>query len=104
MNLLIPLKKVREELSELISRVAYGNDDVIITKNGKPVAALVDYDDYEKIKNPTKRFTPEEWNRGFVVMDKVRENAKKYTEKDVEQAVEEAIKEVRKAKRAKSST
>ena len=39
MSQTLPLKDVREQLSELISRVAYGDQKVVITKFGKPVAA-----------------------------------------------------------------
>ncbi|MBU3979418.1 type II toxin-antitoxin system Phd/YefM family antitoxin, partial [Patescibacteria group bacterium] len=51
MNQTLPLKNVRAQLSDLISRVAYGNQKVVITKFGKPVAALVTFEDYEKIMN-----------------------------------------------------
>jgi|SRR3989344_2724487 len=99
MNQTIPLKEVREQLSELISKVAYGNQKVVITKFGKPVAALVTFDDYERITNPAKRFTPQEWNKGFKLMDKARTNTKKYPQKEVEQAIDQAVSEVRESKR-----
>lgn len=96
----LPLKNVREQLSDLVSRVAYGDQKVVITKFGKPVAALVTFDDYEKIMNPAKRFTKEEWDKGFALMDKARANTKKYPQKEVEQAIGKAVSEVRQSKRA----
>lgn len=94
-----PLKNVREQLSDLISKVAYGDQKVIITKFGKPVAALVTFEDYEKIMNPAKRFPKEEWNKGFVLMDKARANTKNYPQQKVEKAIDRAVREVRKLKR-----
>lgn len=99
MNQTLPLKAVRQQLSDLISKVAYADQKVIITKFGKPVAALVTFEDYERIMNPAKRFSREEWDKGFVLMDKARTNTKNYSQKEVKQAVNEAVNEVRKSKR-----
>ena len=95
----IPLKNVREQLSDLVSRVTYGDQKVVITKFGKPVAALVTFDDYEKLMNPAKRFTKDEWEKGFEFIDKARANSKKYPKVEVEQAIDRAVSEVRKSKR-----
>lgn len=94
----LPLKNVREQLSDLVSRVAYGNQKVVITKFGKPVAALVTFDDYEKVINPAKRFTKEEWDKGFALMDKARAKTKKHPQEEVKQAIEQAVSEVRQSK------
>ena len=99
MSQILPLKKVREELSELVSRVAFGEQKVVITRFGKPVAALVNYKDYEKIMNPFKRFSKEEWGKGFALMDKMRKNSKKYPAEEIEGVIEKAVKEVRQQKR-----
>ena len=99
MSQTLPLKKVREELSELVARVAYGEQKVVITRFGKPVAALVTYHDYERIMNPFKRFSKEEWEKGFALMDKMRKNSRKYPPEKVEDAIEKAVKEVRQHKR-----
>lgn len=95
---------MREQLSDLVSRVAYGDKKVVITKFGKPVAALVTFEDYEKIMNPAKRFTKEEWEKGFEFIDKARSNSKKYPQKEVEQAIKQAVSEVRRSKRVQSSS
>lgn len=99
MSQTLSLKKVREELSELIARVAYGEQKVVITRFGKPVAALVNYSDYEKIMNPFKRFSKEEWQKGFTLMDKMRKNTRKYPPEKVADTIEKVVKEVRQQKR-----
>jgi len=96
----LTLKNVREQLSDLVSRVAYGDQKVVITKFGKPIAALVTFNDYEKIMNPAKRFTKEEWDKGFAFMDKARANTKKYPQEEVQKAIDQAVSEVRQSKRA----
>ena len=99
MNQTLPLKKVREQLSDLVSRVAYGDQKIIITKFGKPVVVLVTFEDYEKIINPAKRFTRKEWDGGFTLMDKARKNTQKYSPKEVTRAIDQAVGGVRKSKR-----
>jgi prevent-host-death family protein len=41
---------VRQNLGELLNQVQYRGDSVVVTKDGKPVAALVDYPLYERIR------------------------------------------------------
>lgn len=98
MSQALPLKDVREQLSDLVSRVAYGDQKVVITKFGKPVAAIVTFKDYEKIMNPAKRYTKEEWKKGFSLMDKARVNTQKYPKEAVKKAIDQAVREVRKSK------
>lgn len=40
-----PLRKVRDHLSELVDRVEYQHERVVITRNGRDVAVLVSPDD-----------------------------------------------------------
>jgi prevent-host-death family protein len=42
--------KFRQNLGEMIARVQYSNDAVIINKGGKPAAALIDSALYERIR------------------------------------------------------
>lgn len=41
---------VRQNLGELLSEVQYRRDSIVITKAGKPVAALVDMATYERMR------------------------------------------------------
>ncbi len=38
---MVAATKLREHGSEIINKVAYGDDEVILTRRGKPVAAVV---------------------------------------------------------------
>ena len=48
--------KVRQNLGELLNEVQYRRDSVLVTKGGKPVAALVDIGLFEKIRLLDKEF------------------------------------------------
>ena len=98
MSLMVTLKDVRDQLSELVARVTFGEQKVVITRFGKPVAALVTYDDYKRLMNPAKRFSKKEWKKGFKLMDKARANAKQFKVADVQKAIDKAVKDVRKSK------
>lgn len=46
----IAASETREQMSEVISRVAYGHERVVVTRNGKPQVAIVSMDDLEQLK------------------------------------------------------
>jgi prevent-host-death family protein len=48
---------VRQNLGELLNGIQYGRDQVVITKGGKPVAAMVDAALFEKICLMKREFT-----------------------------------------------
>lgn len=47
----------RQNLGDLLNQVQYRNDAVLITKDGKPVAALVDVSLFERIRRLRDEFT-----------------------------------------------
>ena len=102
MNQTVTLKEVREQLSELVARVAYGDQKVVITKFGKPMAAIVNFNDYERLMNPSSRFTDEEWEQGFELISKMQDTPKDISDKKADKLIEREIKAVREAKNAKS--
>lgn len=46
----------RQNLGEMLSQVQYRHDSVVINKDGKPVAALVDARLFERIRRMQSRF------------------------------------------------
>ena len=46
----------RQNLGEMLNQVQYRQDHVLINKDGKPVAALVDMKLYERIRRQRSRF------------------------------------------------
>ncbi len=88
-----PAMTVRQNLGDLLSEVQYRKGKVIITKAGKPVAALVDIALFERIRKLDEEF------------DRMREElARAFADMPAEHAealVDEAVGEVR-ARRRKS--
>jgi prevent-host-death family protein len=44
----IPLTQVKARLSELVERLILEKEHIVITKHGKPVAALLPYEEWER--------------------------------------------------------
>jgi antitoxin YefM len=47
---IVPVREFRTKLSELLSDVADRRDHVLVTRNGKPAAALVPIDEYQALE------------------------------------------------------
>jgi prevent-host-death family protein len=47
---IVPVREFRTRLSELLGDVADRRDHVLVTRNGKPAAALVPIDEYEALE------------------------------------------------------
>ena len=88
-----PAMTVRQNLGDLLSEVQYRKGKVIITKAGKPVAALVDIALFERIRKLDEEFDQmrEELARAFAGVP----------EKQVEALADEAVKEARTRRRRK---
>lgn len=90
----IPASEVREQISDVLSRVAYGGERVIISRNGKPQVALVPIADLKRLEKleayARKRF-------GEVVA-RIRQQAAeagldKLTDEEIDELVQEARRE-----------
>jgi len=47
----IPVTQARDELAELINRVAYGHERIILTRHSKAVACLVPPEDLQQLES-----------------------------------------------------
>ncbi|MEV3912820.1 type II toxin-antitoxin system Phd/YefM family antitoxin [Streptomyces canus] len=50
----IPVTQARAELADLINRVVYGGERVVVTRHGKPLVALVSAADLEQLEELQK--------------------------------------------------
>jgi PHD/YefM family antitoxin component YafN of YafNO toxin-antitoxin module len=102
MKSIISFDDLRKNLTDIAGRVMYGNATVHVRKYNREGMVLMsesEYERLEKILNPRKHYTQEEWEKGFRLMDKMGENASKYPVEEVETAIAQAITEVRAMKK-----
>ncbi|NJC70520.1 type II toxin-antitoxin system Phd/YefM family antitoxin [Planosporangium thailandense] len=45
----VPVTQARAEFADLVNRVAYGGERVVVTRHGKPIAALVPPSDLDRL-------------------------------------------------------
>lgn len=73
-ELRIAIGQVRRDISELVNRVAYGGERVILTSRGRPKAALVSLDDLEQLRDRAKEQSKtawQEWKRESARLNEV---------------------------------
>ena len=46
----LPLSEVKTRLPELVSRVEVREDQIVVTRHGRPAAVLLSYDEYERLQ------------------------------------------------------
>jgi len=78
-----PAMTVRQNLGELLNEVQYRGDSVVITKGGKPVAAIVDIALYERIRRLREDFDG--------LLDALADAGKKVPVSEVDSLVTEAV-------------
>lgn len=47
---ILPISEVKARLPELVTGVEEREEEVIVTRNGKPAATLINYAEYERLK------------------------------------------------------
>jgi prevent-host-death family protein len=50
MTIQISIGQIKRDISELVNRVAYQGERIILTSRGRPKAALISLEDYEKLQ------------------------------------------------------
>ena len=62
MNTQVSIGQIKRDISELVNRVTYAGDHIIITSRGKPKAALVSMQDFEQLlKNEGRAADIQKW-------------------------------------------
>jgi prevent-host-death family protein len=49
-EMLVSIGRVKRDISEMVNRVAYGGQRLVLTSRGKPKAALISYADYQRLQ------------------------------------------------------
>jgi prevent-host-death family protein len=47
----VSIGRVKRDISELVNRVAFGKERIVLTSRGRPKAVIVGLDDYARLKN-----------------------------------------------------
>ena len=55
----VSIGTVKRDISELVNRVAFGGERILLTSRGKPKAAIVSVEDYEQLERAAATHTLE---------------------------------------------
>jgi prevent-host-death family protein len=50
MSKTMPISEVKTKLPEIVSDIEKREDEIVVTRNGRPAAVLVNYEEYERLK------------------------------------------------------
>jgi len=57
----ISIGQVKRDISELVNRVAYAGERIVLTSRGKPKAAIVSMEDYRRLEGSRTERVLERW-------------------------------------------
>jgi len=87
MPIRIGAREARQRFSELVGRVHYGGETVILESSGKPMAAVVPLEVYNRLVA--------EREARFRIVDEIRASVPRLPEDEVEADIAEAIRAAR---------
>ncbi len=91
----VSIEEFRVNLADLVGRVMYGKDRVIIKKYNRDAAVLLSVDDYEKLLDPTKRLSRSQWNDAVQKLESIRANIPEADPDEIQKEINQAVLEVR---------
>lgn len=65
----VSIGRVKRDISDLVNRVAYGGERVILTSRDKPKAALVSMEDYERLQREGDSERLSQWQSWLAAAD-----------------------------------
>ena len=57
----ISIGRIKRDISELLNRVAFGGERIVLTSRGKPKAVIVSLEDYERIQQAGEQTQLSNW-------------------------------------------
>jgi prevent-host-death family protein len=88
MTNVVSVTQTRDNLSEILGRVKFGEEIITIEKKGKPYAVIISPEQYEAYQKAAKE-------KLFAVVEKIQSRNAQYSEEEVMKDVTEAVEEVR---------
>jgi len=65
----VSIGQVKRDISDLVNRVAYRGERIVLTSRGKPKAVMVSLEDYERIREETDKAREARWQACLAASD-----------------------------------
>jgi prevent-host-death family protein len=95
----IPASEVRGQISEVISRVAYGGERVVISRNGKAQVAVIPIADLDRLKQLDEQRDARRRRAAQAVADVQEGSARSGVSKLSDEEIDAEVSEARRARR-----
>lgn len=69
----VSIGQVKRDISELLNRVAFGGERIVLTSRGKPKAVIVSLDDYQRIQQSDREKQLSQWETWLARNEALRE-------------------------------
>jgi len=70
----VSIGQVKRDISELVNRVAYRGERILLTSRGKPKAALVSLEDYQRLIQQEMKPELEQWQAWLAESERLTED------------------------------
>jgi prevent-host-death family protein len=94
----VSIEEFRANLADLVGRVMYSHEAVVITKYKREAAVLISAAEYERLLDPTKRLTKRQWQTQVRKLETARCQVKDIDPDELEGLINKAVTEVRPSK------
>lgn len=95
----VSIDDLRSNLSEIIGRVMYANEQVFIKKYNREAVVILSKQEYEALVDPTKRLSKSEWQAKFNVFENIQKKIGDVSPAVIQKTITKAVTEVRAAKK-----
>jgi prevent-host-death family protein len=95
----VSIEEFRSRLADLMGRVMYGREAIVVTKYKQKAAVLISIAEYERLLDPTKRLTKRQWQTHARRLEAARRSVQEMDADELGVLVEKAVSEVRSGKR-----
>src|SRR3954465_5745020 len=103
MKAVVSLEEFRKNLSDIVSRVMYGDQTVLVQKHSKPGVIVMSEREYENLRDPRKRFSSQaEWDKFFQFTENIRARMSEKDHEELQSIIDEEVQAVRAEKRQKA--
>ena len=69
MDATVSIGEVKRDISELVNRVAFGGERIVLTSRGKPKAVLVNIEDYKRLQEQERGSALQQWDEWMAGRD-----------------------------------
>lgn len=103
MKAVVSLDEFRKNLSDIVARVMYADQTVIVQKHNKTGVIVISEREYESLRDPRTRFSSKnDWDNFFVTANKIRSRMSAKDQENLEKIIDKEVKAVRAQKQQKA--